>query len=58
MVRGEGQTRVVTVDAREWEEILVARGGLEQVIGQEVEVVGQGAASSVRFLDDAGPGGR
>jgi hypothetical protein len=58
MVRGEGQTRVVAVDARAWEEILEARGGLEHVIGATVEVVGAGAAASLRFADEPGHGGR
>lgn len=52
VVRGEGQTRVVAVDAREWDEILVARGGLDRIIGQPVEVLGSGAAASLRFPDE------
>jgi hypothetical protein len=52
MVRGEGQTRVVAVNALEWDEILVARGGIDHVVGAEVEVIGQGAAASLRFTKE------
>jgi len=44
--------RAVPIDAATWTTLLEQRGGLSQVIGATVEVVGSGAAAIVRFGDD------
>jgi len=52
-VEGEGQERTVSIAVYEWAQLLDARGGLANVVGQDAEVRGAGAAASIVFLDEA-----